>query len=672
MKYILAIIFIFISSTVLASNTTQATDSLLALLKTDRSPQHRIQIYRHLADISLDCPEFKTYLLKLYQEASKINDKESMLDAMQDIMTEEMKGENKDSVMKYTEYIKQIASPQELKYLLPYFRMRFFDSLSYTENKVDDINKELSFLISKDSNDIYNNIASTYNVGTSYYMRRKSKDAEPYIEKAMKLTESLPDKEKFIYQKFILWRLCFTYARNGKNKEAIKLMENLIGLVERKNRTYYQKQRPFYKIDLYLLQYYAFMNSNLHHLTKEQGNYYWDRIQKIGKTLTSDADKYNYYLCANNYYASNHTKIDLPKAIAANDSLIRIAKSLAVQNLPSLYNTSSILYNRAKDYQNALKYLRISHQIKDSLNTETANKQLNELQVKYDLNTLNNENVLLEIKNKQTQLISLTILLIILISISTYFYFSWKKERKMKLELKRLHAKAQESEMMKQEFINSICHEIRTPLNGIVGFSDLIMNEDIDIEMRREFPAEIQKSTALLTSLVNCMLEVANLDVSDEKLACSTVDLNGMCIQEMEQIERKPGIEYNLDIAEENTFIMTHENYLAQVIGHLLSNANKFTEQGQITLSYKIDKTLKKVIISVTDTGRGIPLDKQEEVFERFYKIDSFIPGNGLGLYLCQLIIKRLSGEIRIDPEYTTGTRMIVTLPWESKKNPVP
>lgn len=665
MKYILAIIFIFINSTILASNTTQATDSLLALLKTTKSPQKRIQTYRNLADISLDTPEFKTYLLRMYQEAFKIKDKESMLDAIQDIMIEEIKAEEKDSVLKYTEYIKQIASPKELKYLLPYFRMRFFDSLCYTENKVDDINKELSFLISKDSNDIYNNIASTYNVGTSYYMRRKPKDAEPYIEKAMKLAESLPDKEKYIYQKFILWRLCFTYARNGKNKESINLMENLIKLTEQIYKTDYQKQRPFYKIDLYLLQYYAFMISNLPYLTKEQERYYWDRIQKTGKALTSDADKYNYYLCANNYYTSNHTKVDLPKAIAANDSLIRIAKNLAAQNLPSLYSTSSMLYERAKDYQNALKFLRISHQIKDSLNSETASKQLNELQVKYDLNTLNNENALLEIKNKQTQLISLTILLIILISISTYFYFSWKKERKMKLELKRLHGKAQESEKMKQEFINSICHEIRTPLNGIVGFSDLIMNEDIDIEMRREFPAEIQKSTALLTSLVNSMLEVANLDVSDEKLPCCETDLTGICVQEMEQIKRKPEIDYILDIAEESTFIMTNSNYLSQVVGHLLSNANKFTEQGKIILSYKLDDASKRAHIIVADTGRGIPLDKHEEVFERFYKIDSFVPGNGLGLYLCQLIIKRLGGEIKIDSEYTTGTRIIVTLPIE-------
>ena len=100
-------------------------------------------------------------------------------------------------------------------------------------------------------------------------------------------------------------------------------------------------------------------------------------------------------------------------------------------------------YEAIKDYQNALKYLKISHLIQDSLSTEATHKQLNELQVKYDLNTLNNEKTMLEIKNKKTMLISLSILLLIVVLICTDLYFSWKKEKRMKMELKALHLKAQ-------------------------------------------------------------------------------------------------------------------------------------------------------------------------------------------------------------------------------------
>ena len=665
MRYILTTIFISISSILFAQNMTQATDSLLHLLNTTASSEKKIQIYRDLADISIDTPDAKTYLLKMYREASKINDKKSMLDALNDITVEEANCYRKDSVIKYIGYIKKIATPEEIEYLLPIYRMRMFDSKCLSDQQEEAIKEELHLQNAEidELNSPYNKIASAYIMGSSFYMNSQYEDALPYLQNAMKLAESLPEKNRFEYKRFVSWRVCFAYAQAGKVKEPIKIMENLISMVEQKYKTDYQEQRPFYKIDLYLLQYYSFMIGSLPNLTTEQEKYYWNQIQRIGKSLTNDLDRYNYYLCANNYYSNNRIKRDYPKAIEANDSLIRIAKTLAPVNLPGLYNINSLLYERIKDYPNALKYLRISHQIQDSLTTDVAHKQLNELQVKYDLNALNNEKTMLEVKNKQTLLISLSILLIIVISICTYLYFSWKKEKRMKMELKVLHGKAQESEKMKQAFINSICHEIRTPLNAIVGFSDLIMNEDIDAEMRREFPAEIQKSTVMLTGLVNSMLEVANLDVSEEKLPCEAADLKDICTQEMEQLNKKPGIDYILDIAPQSMIIQTNVQYLAQVIGHLLDNANKFTEEGCITLSYETDTKQENISISVTDTGCGIPKEKYEEVFNRFSKLDTFVPGNGLGLYLCRLIVKRLAGEIMIDPDYAEGTRMVVTLP---------
>ncbi|MEY8720544.1 ATP-binding protein [Bacteroides stercorirosoris] len=662
MRYILTTIFISISSILFAQNMTQATDSLLHLLNATASSEKKIQIYRDLADISIDAPDAKTYLLKMYREAEKINDKKNMLDALNDIVTGAIISYNKDSIIKYTEYIKKIATTEEKERLLPFYHIRIFESQCFSDQKETAIKEELNLLDSINDN-VYGKIASAYTMGFSFYIHGQFDKALPHLENALQLTKTIPEKDRYDYQRYITLNLCFTYAQTGKEKESIKIMENLINLVELKYKTDYEKQRPFYKIELYLLQYYSFMIGNLPYLTVEQAQDYWNRIQIIGKTLTNDLDRYNYYLCANNYYSNNRIKKDYPRAIEANDSLIRIAKTLAPVNLPGLYNINSLLYEEIKDYPNALKYLKISHQIQDSLTTDAAHKQLNELQVKYDLNALNNEKTMLEIKNKQTLLISLSILLIIVISICTYLYFSWKKEKRMKMELKVLHGKAQESEKMKQAFINSICHEIRTPLNAIVGFSDLIMNEDIDAEMRREFPAEIQKSTVLLTGLVNSMLEVANLDVSEEKLPCEAADLKDICTQEMELLNKKPGIEYILDIAPESMIIQTNVQYLTQVIGHLLNNANKFTEKGCITLSYEADKQQEHISISVTDTGCGIPKEKYEEVFNRFSKLDTFVPGNGLGLYLCRLIVKRLAGEIKIDPDYAEGTRMVVTLP---------
>lgn len=663
MRYLLTIIFILSTQLTLAYNNSQASDSLLNLLKSPHSPQQKIQIYRNLADIYLDTSEAKVYLLKMYHEASKIKDYTKMVEALNDILVEEANSNNKDSLIKYIHYLKEMPRPEEVKRLLPLYRMRIFVSQCLTEQKDDAIEKNLHTLDTEENKDnIYNEIASNYTMGVSFYANGKYKEALPYLGKAIKLTESIPSNIKFEYKKIVIPKYCYANAHVGALKESAKVMENLINLQEQDYKENYQN-RPFFKIDLYRLQYYSFIISCNRELTLEQEHFYWNQIQQIGKNLTNTIDKYNYYLCANNYYLNNRTKQDYPKAIAANDSLIKFATALGPQNLPGLYNIHSLIHEKLKDYQNALKYLKISHHIQDSLATENTQKQLNELQVRHDINALNNEKAQLEIKNKKILIISLSVLLIVVIGVCSYLYFSLKREKKMKAELKVLNNKAQESERMKQAFINSICHEIRTPLNAIVGFSDLIMNEDIDEELRREFPAEIQKSTVLFTSLVNNMLEVANLDVSEEKLPCELTNIRNICIQEMERTIHKEGINYQLNMTEQAMIIPTNAQYLTLVIEHLLNNANKFTENGQITLGYNLNESEDKIFINVTDTGCGIPKEKYDVVFNRFSKLDTFVPGNGLGLYLCRLIVKRLDGEIKIDSNYKEGTRMIVCLP---------
>ena len=666
MRYLLSLILSLIGWPVLAMSANSA-DSLLNQLKKTHSSVQRIQIYRNLADIHLETPLEKTYLLKMYQEAKKSNDKNIMVESLNDIIILEAKTildaakENKDSITKYIDLIKEVATPEKIRSLLPLYHMRCFNTLCKLNKGEEAIEEELNFLKSED-NDIYRRIASAYNTGNSLYLNQLPEKAIPYLENAFKMAESLPERDKYEYRRSMISKLCYAYTQTHRNKKAIQMMEDFITQVEQDYKLNYQKQRPFYKIDLFRLQYYTFMIANTSFLESNKEKFYWNRIQQIGKHLTNPIDLYNYYLCSSNYYL---IKNDFSKSLAANDTLIKYAKTFGPLNLPGLYEISSALYENMEDYKNSLKYLKMSHQIKDSINSHTAQQQLNELQVKYNLNKLNSEKNELEIKNKRTLVFFLTAFLIIAVIVCTYLYYSLRKEKKMKVQLNILHTKAQESDKMKQAFINSICHEIRTPLNAIVGFSDLIMNPEIDEEMKREFPAEIQRSTNLLTSLVNSMLEVADLDVSEEKLPCESVDIRDICIREMDVLKasKKIGIDYQLDIPEETLVVSTHERYLSMVVGHLLENANKFTEQGCITLGCRLDTEKNRILLNIADTGCGIPAEKREEVFQRFAKLDSFTPGNGLGLYLCRLIVKRLDGEITIDSEYTGGTHIIVSLP---------
>ena len=374
----------------------------------------------------------------------------------------------------------------------------------------------------------------------------------------------------------------------------------------------------------------------------------------------------NTIICANNYYSNNRTERDFRKAIAANDSLIKFAETLAPQNLPGLYNINSMTYEAIKDYQNALKYLKISHLIQDSLSTEATHKQLNELQVKYDLNTLNNEKTMLEIKNKKTMLISLSILLIIVVLICTYLYFSWKKEKRMKMELKALHLKAQESEKMKQSFINSICHEIRTPLNSIVGFANILALEDgLSSVEREEYISTINKNSELLLKLINDILELSRIESGYMSFSFKKCKVRELIddIYMTHQVLIAPHLEFLKEVDDTPLEINVDRERLIQVLTNFLNNACKFTETGYIKLGYSYLPDEGNVQIYVEDTGRGIPREEQRMIFSRFYKQNEFSQGAGLGLSICQVIIEKLGGKIELKSEIGKGSRFTVILP---------
>ncbi len=644
-----------------------AKDSLLLQLKHTTVSAQRISIYRNLADICFETPDEKTYLLGMYREAKKAGDTPMMLDALNDLACGEAKEYRMDSAYHYMNLIKATHNVKEIIPLSAYLHMRFFDVLCSHNETEEAIAKELQFTEEKksDAPSLYSKIVQAYITGSSLHSNEMMKEALPYLETAMNLSKQLPPEKRIKFVSMIVWKLSNIYSFLNECDSAIRLLEEDLENQQLYYKDHYEAKRPFYNLAARELQIYASLLTNAIMVAPEKMDYYWQQIVKLNKELTNPYDRYNYFLSMDNYYLNLKPHPNYEQALIANDSLIQIAQTIIPNNLPGLYDIQSQTYEAMGNFKEALAYLRISAQYKDSLNTENMQKQLSELQIKYEVNKLNNEKSQLEIKNKRILVICLFIILTIVIVICLYLYHNLKKEKKMKIHLRNLKQKAEESEKMKTAFINSICHEIRTPLNAIVGFSDLIFNDEVDKENRESFSHEVQKNTVLLTSLINNMLEVSSLDVSQEKLPCKQVDLHHICIQEMKQLSRyhKPDIEYHMDLPEHPVILSTHEKYLSLVIEHLLNNANKFTEKGTITLRYRMDEAHQQLHISVTDTGCGIPVDKHKEVFERFSKLNTFTPGNGLGLYLCQLIIRRLSGEINIDPTYKEGTKITVTIP---------
>lgn len=355
------------------------------------------------------------------------------------------------------------------------------------------------------------------------------------------------------------------------------------------------------------------------------------------------------------------------RALAYTDSLIYLAEHRPIPGVrPTVcyQKRAWMLHNLNRNEEASAAYERAVKVRNSAMHLEQT-EALREMQASYELDRLALDKALLTARHHKIALISLLLLLMAVAVAVAFVYASNRRTKRLQQELLRQMEQGHKSEEKKTAFINSICHEVRTPLNSIAGFSELLCTEEVSPEAHGQYCEIIHESRRQLRYLFDDMLEVAQLENLSEPLPRSYLDLCALCRSQLRAMKircPKIGLAYTDGIPAEQIAMVTSEKYLGILLAALLGNAYKFTRQGEIRLECGREGD-ERVYIAVTDTGCGIPPEKYDEVFERFTKLDPFSQGNGLGLYLCRLIVRHLSGEIRIDPEYTEGTRVVVVLP---------
>lgn len=245
----------------------------------------------------------------------------------------------------------------------------------------------------------------------------------------------------------------------------------------------------------------------------------------------------------------------------------------------------------------------------------------------------------------------------------------WKKIFRLKHSQMRQEAmkeKAVQAIQRKNMFLSNMSHEVRTPLNAIVGFSAVLTDEDesFDDESRREFSEIIKVNSFQLLKLINDILDFSDFENDNITFNIRTHDAVKLCNEVVETVmaSRKLEVEMRFDTDLSVLMLDTDDARLRQVLINLLVNATKFTEQGSIVLELKM-ADVDTALFSVTDTGCGIPPEKQHLIFERFEKLNDFVQGSGLGLSICQLIVKYMNGKLWVDSGYTRGARFCFTHP---------
>lgn len=245
----------------------------------------------------------------------------------------------------------------------------------------------------------------------------------------------------------------------------------------------------------------------------------------------------------------------------------------------------------------------------------------------------------------------------------------WKKIFRLKRSQMRQEAmkeKAVQAIQRKNMFLSNMSHEVRTPLNAIVGFSAVLTDEDesFDDESCREFSEIIKVNSFQLLKLINDILDFSDFENDNITFNIRTHDAVKLCNEVVETVmaSRKLEVEMRFDTDLSVLMLDTDDARLRQVLINLLVNAAKFTEQGSIVLELKMADA-GTALFSVTDTGCGIPPEKQHLIFERFEKLNDFVQGSGLGLSICQLIVKYMNGKLWVDSGYTRGARFCFTHP---------
>ena len=226
--------------------------------------------------------------------------------------------------------------------------------------------------------------------------------------------------------------------------------------------------------------------------------------------------------------------------------------------------------------------------------------------------------------------------------------------------------RAEESDMLKSAFLANMSHEIRTPLNAIVGFSSLMQSEELSQEERAEYCDIVVNNSEMLLTLLNDILDISSLECGKIRFNYASEEIVQICQHALMTTAhtRQEGVEGRFECAVDSFMLTTDAHRLSQILINLLTNAGKFTSEGSITLGVEIDKEHGEVLFSVTDTGPGIPLDKQEMVFNRFEKLEgNKKKGTGLGLAICRQIAVIIGGRIWVDPTYTGGARFIFAHP---------
>lgn len=547
---------------------------------------------------------------------------------------------------------------------------------NYFELSIDEVVKMQNKAIK--TQNLYGQICSSETLGKIYLINGQDSLAIASFQKALALLEKT--NGDLYYRIYILSNQIQSVLKMADQTDTNSYLKKYEYYISQWEKGQSNGQMPnaanFHRWLLYSFSTDYFIRTNQMQKAKE----YLDKSAAYGERLNHKgvvnlAVAY-YSLMQATYY---NLVGQYPRALAIVDSIIPqvpepefIQKKIEILYNMGQYKEAATLYKEHRqntDSKYKQFFARQVEQLRTLQNINDKEEQLKELKIST-----------MRVKQNQRQLL-LSLIVMVLLSISAYTLAIFlRRSRRLKnalekekslliksqQELSQAKLKANKASQMKSAFIANISHEIRTPLNAIVGFTSLVVDPHCDKDERKEYASIINNNSDLLLNIMNDVLDLSRMETENLAFSLKPTEIGRLTREILASVQNR--VDENVKL----TYSFTRKSFeqttdplrVQQLLLNLLTNAIKFTKEGEINLTIDVDDTKQEIRFILTDTGCGIPPDKHEKIFERFEKLNNFVQGAGLGLPISRMIAEYLGGSLIIDPTYTTGTRFIFKHPF--------
>lgn len=693
----LAALLIYISSIAASANTDNRLamiDSLETRLQYINTSQDSLATLFDILDLSIG-REKKHAVERVYHAAVNAHDTIAQLEAI--MYSANQHRDNIEFLEKLEERISQYPpSPRAGEIAL-------FIDLLQIENEIkadttDFDNSKISALIQDYStsppDNKYEQMKLLYAVCTQLARCTGGDLLQKYTAKLCRLAETA-DFPIGAVRNLIYTRAAPVFTNNSNPRLAVEIDKKTLNIIDSLVTSYNARGRKFRKLETNRYTCYRRMLGNYKALSRAEIEQYHNAILSLAAKNSQVKANYEnghrsklFYAMATGNYPQAIKEIRL--GIDQNEN-----KEYRDYFLNALFEAAEKTGDKATQLDAAVELNKI---LRSKIEDKTL-ERYRELQIIYDVNELQNINAELLNSRHQAELRTNRIIIIIsaiaLLLLLAMTIVLWRQNVRMKKLTKELgdtasrlrrerndlqnaqkelidaRDKAKRADKLKADFINNMSHEVKTPLAAISEYSRLIIDciPDSKRNYLDRFADIIDRKTKLILTLMNDVLDIASLEHGNMSISPAPNSVIDMCTLALDNVfekekSAKPGVTVLFNTSHRpDTTVVTDSQRVVQVLINLLSNAEKFTESGSITLDFFANEEAGTLTFAVTDTGIGIPDSQRDTIFDRFKQLDSSADGCGLGLYISRLIAKLLGGSLRVDPDYHKGARFLFVIP---------